>query len=244
MQARKPSTVLPVTLILLKTFISCAIILNIEIDRGDIIMNELAKYWDKIHLQYNSNYDNWLNKYVHLFNQDDSIIELGCGRAYCSNYLLENGFKDITACDFSEEVLKIVNISNPTLKTKLFDMSIELPFKDKSINLIVADLSLHYFNSSTTKYIFDEIHRILKDTGYLIARVNSANDKFHIPNNAQELEKNFFYDGNIYKKFFEKSDFDALFKNFEVHNIEEKCMDRYQKPKILWEFCIKKCNGG
>lgn len=204
-------------------------------------MDELDKYWDKIHLKYNSIYDEWLNRYVHFFKKEDSIIELGCGRAYCSNYLLNNGFTNIIACDFSEEVLKIVNTENPNIKTKLFDMSIELPFQDSSINVIVADLSLHYFNSSTTKYIFDEIYRVLKVNGYLIARVNSANDKFYIPNNnAQEIEKNFFYDGNIYKKFFEKEDFKTLFKNFEVYNLEEKYIDRYEKPKIIWEFCIKK----
>lgn len=203
-------------------------------------MEELDKYWDKIHLKYTSTYDEWLNKYINLFKKDNFIIELGCGRAYCSNFLLRNGFHNIIACDFSNEVLNIVNTENPNLKTMLFDMSTGLPFKDCSINIIIADLSLHYFSSATTKYIFNEILRVLKDNGYLIGRVNSANDKFHIPNNAQELEKNFYYDGNIYKKFFERKDFDSLFKNFKICNIEEKYMDRYEKPKILWEFCIEK----
>ena len=207
-------------------------------------MEKLDKYWDNIHLKYNSTYDEWLNKYVNLFKKDDLIIELGCGRAYCSNYLLKNGFNNVIACDFSKEVLKIVNIENPNLKTMLFDMSVGLPFKDNSINVIVADLSLHYFTFSTTKYIFDEIYRVLNNNCYLIARVNSANDKLHIPNNGQELEKNFYYDGNIYKRFFERKDFDSLFKNFKICSIEEKYMDRYEKPKILWEVCIKKCNGG
>jgi hypothetical protein len=62
-------------------------------------MGQIDKYWDKIHLQYNSTYDNWLNKYVYLFNKNSRIIELGCGRAYCSKYLLDNGFKNIVACD-------------------------------------------------------------------------------------------------------------------------------------------------
>lgn len=75
----------------------------------------------------------------------------------------------------------------------------------------------------------EHIHRVLKYNGYLIARVDSANDKFHIPNNAQELEKNFFFDGNIYKKFFEKEVFETLFNNFEVCGVEEKYMDRYEK---------------
>ena len=27
-------------------------------------MDKLDKYWDEIHLKYNSTYDEWLNKYV------------------------------------------------------------------------------------------------------------------------------------------------------------------------------------
>jgi len=203
-------------------------------------MAELDKYWDKIHLKYTSNYDEWLNKYVHLFKKNDSIIELGCGRAYSSKYLLQNGFKNIIACDFSNQALKIVNKDTPDLKTMLFNMKDGLPFKDNSINIIIADLSLHYFDLKTTNYIFDEIYRILKKDGYLIARVNSTNDKLYIPNNTIEIEKNFLYDGNIYKRFFDESDFDLLLKNFQIHNLEEKYMNRYNKPKILWELCIKK----
>lgn len=203
-------------------------------------MEHLDKYWDRIHLKYNSSYDEWLNKYMHLLKKDNLIIELGCGRAYCGNHLFDNGFRNIVACDFSEEVLKIVNKENPFLKTLLFDMSNGLPFENNSINVIIADLSLHYFDLPTTTFVFDEIHRVLKDDGYLIARVNATNDKLHIPDNAEEIEKNFFYDGNIYKRFFDEQDFETLFKNFEIHNLEQKNMSRYEKPKILWEFCIKK----
>ena len=54
------------------------------------------------------------------------------------------------------------------------------------------------------------------------------------------LEKNFYYDGEIYKKFFEGKEFKELFENFKILSLEEKHMDRYEKPKTLWEFCIKK----
>lgn len=204
------------------------------------MMKNLDKYWDDIHLKYTSTYDGWLNKYVHLFSKDDSFVELGCGKTYCSKYLLENQFVDVIACDFSEEVLKIVNKEIPNLRTMNFDMSEKLPFENDSVNVIIADLSLHYFDLAKTKYIFSEIYRVLKKGGYLIARVNSANDKLHIPTNCNEIEKNFFYDGNIYKKFFEMDDFNVLSKNFKVCNLEEMRMDRYEKTKILWEFCFKK----
>lgn len=203
-------------------------------------MNNFDKYWDNIHLKYNSTYDGWLNKYINLINKNDVIIELGCGRAYCSNYLLKNNFKNITACDFSSKALDIVNKENPNLKTMLFDMSLGLPFKDSSTNIIIADLCLHYFDYVTTNYIIDEIYRVLKPNGYLIARVNSANDKLHIPIGAKELEKNLFYDGQIYKKFFDKTDLNTLFKKFKICYMQEENMSRYEKTKILWEFCLRK----
>ena len=203
-------------------------------------MEKLDKYWDDIHLKYNSIYDGWLNKYISLFKKEDLFIELGCGRAYCSRYLLENNFENVIACDFSNEVIKIINKEAPNLKTMIFDMSEQLPFADNSVDVIISDLSLHYFDLKKTQCILGEIYRVLKVGGYVIARVNSSNDKSHIPNNCKELEKNYFWDGNIYKKFFEKEDFDILFKNFKIYTLEEKIMDRYEKTKILWEFCIKK----
>lgn len=203
-------------------------------------MNNLDKYWDKIHLKYTSTYDNWFNKYIHLLNKSDKIIELGCGRAYTSLYLLNNGFSDITACDFSTEVINILNTEHKELNTSVFDISEKLPFKDDEINVIIADLCLHYFDSKKTKEILNEIYRVLKSGGYLIGRVNSANDKYHIPLSAKVLEKNFYYDGEIYKKFFEGKEFKELFENFKILSLEEKHMDRYEKPKTLWEFCIKK----
>lgn len=203
-------------------------------------MNNLDKYWDKIHLKYTSTYDNWFNKYIHLLNKSDKIIELGCGRAYTSLYLLDNGFSDVTACDFSTEVINILNTEHKELNTSVFDISEKLPFKDDEINVIIADLCLHYFDSGKTKEILNEIYRVLKSGGYLIGRVNSANDKYHIPLSAKVLEKNFYYDGEIYKKFFERKEFKELFENFKILSLEEKHMDRYEKPKTLWEFCIKK----
>lgn len=207
-----------------------------------ICMDRLDKYWDRIHLKYNSTYDEWLNKYVELFEKENKVVELGCGRAYCSNYLLQNGFQNVIACDFSEEVLRIVKMENSKLDTMLFDMSKGLPFKDESVDVIIADLCLHYFNLETTNFIIEEIYRVLGEDGYLIARVNAVNDKFHIPSNALEMEKNFFYDGEIYKRFFDREDFELLFKDFIIYNLEQKNMSRYEKPKVLWEFCVRKEN--
>ena len=202
-------------------------------------MGLIDSYWDSIHLKYNSSYDNWLDKYIHLFKENGRVVELGCGRAYGSKYLLDNGFTNITACDISGEAIKMVNSSLPDIKTMIFDMSKGLPFDDNSIDVIIADLCLHYFDSKTTIYLFEEIYRVLSKNGLLIARVNSTSDYNYIPN-SKEIEKNYYYDGNIYKRFFDREDFDDFFDGFEVCNLSLESMDRYEIPKKLWEFCIKK----
>ena len=203
-------------------------------------MGQIDTYWDSIHLKYNSSYDDWLNKYLYLFKDNARVVELGCGRAYNSKYLIDNGFTDITACDISNEVIKMVNSAFPSLKTMVFDISQGLPFEDNSVDIVIADLCLHYFDSKTTSYVFDEIYRVLSNDGLLIARVNSIDDINYIPKDSIEIEKNYYFDGKIYKKFFDFKDFSSLFKGFEVCNLSKSTMDRYDKPKKIWEFSIRK----
>lgn len=68
-------------------------------------MENLDKYWDNIHLQYTSSYDEWFNKYTSLLNKEDKILELGCGRAYTSIYLLNKGYQNIIATDLKKSFI-------------------------------------------------------------------------------------------------------------------------------------------
>lgn len=202
--------------------------------------DKLSKNWDEIHQKYVSTYDEWFNKYIKLFKDKEiKVVELGCGRAYTSKYMYNEGFENIVACDFSEIALKAVK-EESKIETMLVDMTNELPFEDESIDLVIADLCLHYFDKNTTNFIINEIKRVLKPSGYLIGRVNSINDELHIPENYEIIEKNFFYDGMMYKKFFDRSELIKYFEKFKIHNIDENLMDRYEKPKILLEFCVQK----
>lgn len=200
---------------------------------------KLDEYWDKIHLEYDSAYDGWLDTYLDLLHKEDNIVELGCGRAYDSRYLLEQGFQNITVCDFSKEVLEIIKKEVPSLKTLNFDMKDGLPFSNNSINVLIADLSIHYFDTKTTTFLVNEFYRVLKQNGILIARVNSTNDKLYLPN-SDEIEENFFYNGNVYKRFFNEKSIKSFFHAFEFYRLEEKNIGKYEKPKVLWEFCVIK----
>lgn len=202
-------------------------------------MSNFNLYWDDIHKKYNSTYDDWLNKYTKLFRKDFKFVELGCGRAYCSNYLISEGFSDVIATDFSSEVLKMVQEENKDLQTMLFDMTGGLPFGDNSVDVVIADLCLHYFDNEMTKYIIKEISRVLKKDGYLLVRVNSTKE-VQKKNNLEKIEHNFYFEGNIYKRYFDEEDCYYYFKDFKVYYLQESAMDRYDNPKVLWELCLRK----
>lgn len=202
-------------------------------------MSNFNLYWDDIHKKYNSTYDDWLNKYTKLFRKDFKFVELVCGRAYCSNYLISEGFSDVIATDFSSEVLKMVQEENKDLQTMLFDMTGGLPFGDNSVDVVIADLCLHYFDSKMTKYIIKEISRVLKKDGYLLVRVNSTKE-VQKKNNLEKIEHNFYFEGNIYKRYFDEEDCYYYFKDFKVYYLQESVMDRYDNPKVLWELCLRK----
>lgn len=206
-------------------------------------MNEqIVKYWNDVHKKYTSRYDDWLNKYLKYIEKDNKILEIGCGRAYSSIYLYNEGYKNITASDISETALNKIKEENEHLNTQILNISGKYPYKDNEIDIIIADLSLHYFNKLETKKIVNEIFRVLSKNGYLIIRVNSTSDLLHIPENTKEIENNYYYDGTIYKKFFTKEELEELFSNYKIIELDEYTMTRYEKEKKVFEVCIQNKN--
>ena len=194
-------------------------------------MSRNKDYWNNIYKSVNEKkpiYDLWLDKYKDILDKSkvQPIIDLGCGTGGDSLYLIERGYK-VIAGDYSEESLSIVNKYLPEVKTMIIDISKTLPFEDESIEVIIADLSLHYFNDDTTKIIVKEIKRVLKCNGYLIARVNSVNDINYGSGSGEEIETNFYLTQWGYKRFFNKEDIDYYFREFEIEHCKEECIMRY-----------------
>lgn len=141
--------------------------------------NGFVKMWDNWSKRRSSVpvYDLWLDEYKNILqeNKDNEILDLGCGIGADTLYLLERGY-NVLSCDFSVEALKSIENNIPNSKTLYLDMMKKFPIADKKYSLIIADLSLHYFNNETTIHIMKEIKIILKDGGVLLARVASVND--------------------------------------------------------------------
>ena len=221
-------------------------ILNIEVIKND---NGYVNMWNNWSKKRSSLpvYDNWLDDYLDLLNQnkDSEILDLGCGIGADTLYLIEKGF-DVLSCDFSIEALKSVEQNIPNSKTKYLDMLEKFPFNDNSYSIIIADLSLHYFDNETTIYIMKEIKRILKSNGILLARVASINDFNFGAGVGTELERNFYFEGDYTKRFFDEEDINNYFKIignvefFETSMIRNE--EEYSKPKVLYQVKVMKGN--
>lgn len=204
---------------------------------------DFQEYWDKSFEIYSVNkeeYSQWLVKYINIIkNCKTSVLDLGCGVGCDSILLTENGF-DVIACDFSKIALGRLNRDNKNIKTLLLDISKPLPFENNSFDVVVADLSLHYFDEQITKNIMQEIKRILTQNGILIARVNSMQDFNHGAGQGEKLEENYYFVKGYKKRFFDRNEIEKYFSIVGNVDAQETEMLRNKNSKIVWEVVAKK----
>ena len=190
-------------------------------------------------------YDLWLDEYKEILanNRNNEILDLGCGIGADTLYLIERGYR-VLSSDFSNEALKSIQENIPNSKTLHLDMRKKFPIEDNSYSLIIADLSLHYFDNETTIHIMNEIKRILKQDGILLSRVASVNDFNFGAGVGEELEKNYYFEGDYTKRFFDLEDVNKYFGIIGSVEAKETQMTRkeeeYSKPKVLYKIKVKK----
>lgn len=185
--------------------------------------------------------DSWMEKYIDEINKVKckKAIDLGCGIGQDTKWLLDKGF-DVISCDFSKRALNKLKEIIPNSKTMQIDIKEKLPFEDNSIGLINANLSIHYFSIENTIKIFNEIRRVLKPNGLFVGRVNSDKNEDYIQEDTKKIEKDFYYINGIYKRLFNKEQFNILTKEWKVLVLNENIIVRLNKKKALWEFILQK----
>ena len=196
-------------------------------------------YWDSLHTCYSRQeiqYDHWLLPFEEAIKSCQTpIIDLGCGSGNDTKYLISRG-KNVIPCDFSSNAIDNIRKNFPELsRTECFDMTDPFPFADSFTDLIIADLSLHYFSEQVTKSILAEIKRVLTPNGTLLFRVNSVKDIHHGAGQGTEAERNYFKtsDGR-FKRFFDLDDIYKFFGDWNILYLKEEQLNRYALPKILW----------
>ena len=181
-------------------------------------------------------YDDWLGAFLPVLKSARTpVIDLGCGSGNDTLYLVENGIS-VVPCDISPEIIENIRRNFPELdRALLLDMSRGLPFPDDFADVIISDLSLHFFDEETTFFILDEIKRVLSPLGALLFRVNSSKDIRRDDKGGNEISPGLFRldDGRL-KRFFDRDMVFRFFNGWELSGLSESVMHRYVKPKTLW----------
>lgn len=203
------------------------------------------KYWDNFYKKKDYKmddivYDDWLDKYGKIIDEGKLIIDLGCGSGNNIKYLMDRG-KNVFACDGSKKAIEHAEKNFPNINgSSCFDMTKKFPLGNSISNLVIADLSLHYFTREDTIKIMKEIRRILINKGNLLARVNSTNDTNYKDKDSLEIEPNLYRtkDGRL-KRFFSYEDIFTYFNIFDILNIYENETDRYGMLKKTYEINVR-----
>ena len=182
--------------------------------------------------------DCWLEKYLSILQTSNLVLDLGCGNGVDTLYLAEHNVP-VVACDFSENALLQLKKLLPKVETSCFDLTGPFPFASASVDVILADLVLHFFDQSTTTKIIQEIFRVLKPGGSLICRVNSTKE-FDPLATYDQLEPNFYLLDGCFKRLFDRTTLVNLFSDSELHTLVETTTDKYRFKKYLWELHVSK----
>lgn len=199
------------------------------------------RYWDDLYKRQSNppSCDDWLENHLSILLSAKNIVELGCGHGSNTLYLYKQNILPI-ACDFSDIALSNIKKYCPEINTECFDIQNGLPFYDHSIDVVIADLCLHYFTWNITNQIINDISRILTSNGYLIGRVNSVKDFNFGAMSGERLEKNYYYYNGCTKRFFDYNELIQLFDGWDLLHIKESTTNKYGNVKSVYEFCLKK----
>lgn len=198
------------------------------------------KRWEKFYSAGNAlSKDRWLENYENYFRPGTAVLDLGCGNGSNISYLMSKS-ADIHACDYSESAVRQV-METFGVKAVKADFREGLPFPDSFFDIVVSDLSLHYFSREETAEIVAEMRRITKRSGIVLARLNSVHDRNFGAGEGVELERNFYDINGDRKRFFDREMIDFFFgSSFSILDAEEKKTDKYRKTKHVWEIVLKR----
>lgn len=200
--------------------------------------NDQKAFWNEFYsnkgLKY-PEYDGWLDEYIKLLASKKSIIDLGCGNGVDTLFLSQNLIKTV-ACDFSTYALENLVSVLPDAFVLQFDMRNGLPFLHDSLDVIIADLSLHYFTMKDTRKIIFDVKRALKTDGLIICRMNAYDTNMDYTKYTK-LEDDYFLIDGCTKRFFTIESTRDLFSDWNITKLQMSSTSKYRssKPAIICE---------
>jgi SAM-dependent methyltransferase len=177
--------------------------------------------------------DPWLDEHRDLLRSDLTALDLGCGSGEDSHDLLEMGL-NVVSLDQSMQQLRRARKQAPAARFVKADITKGTPFDDKTFDVVVASLSIHYFDWATSYDVAAEIARILKPSGWFICRVNRVGDIHFEYRSGLEIEPEYFeVRPGFRKRFFNETMLRRLLEpHFDIDMIAPRTSSRWGLEKL------------
>lgn len=110
------------------------------------------------------------------YQEEDRILDAGCGVGRNSHYFIENNFS-IYGIDQNQEAIDSIIESNKNVTSENYKKGYlnEIPFKDNFFDHIICNAVLHFAeNTDDFNQMFSELVRVLKPNGTIFIRMTSC----------------------------------------------------------------------
>lgn len=188
------------------------------------------------------NADPWLERWLPLIaehSRQKPILELGCGQGDDTSTLANAGHR-VVALDLSAECVAQVRQKVPS--AHVFQQDVRAPFPEKQCgtSVVIASLSLHYFEWPETLALIGRIQQTLAHPGLFLCRLNSTNDHHYGASGHPLISENYYRVDGEPKRFFDRDSVLKLFTNgWRVLSMEEQVTHKYERPKAVWEVVLE-----
>lgn len=192
--------------------------------------------------------DRWLERWLALLQRRGSgtrVLELGCGTGSDARLLSDAGH-DVIALDACPETVARARERAPDARFVCQDMRASFPVEGRSVGVVVASLSLHFFPWEETLSLIARIRECLIERGVMLCRVNSVADVHYGAVGHPRIAEDFYMVDGQPKRFFTRETALRLFaRGWSVLSAEEFTIEREaRKPKVLWEIVARKAALG
>lgn len=187
--------------------------------------------------------DPWLDRWLPSIldrARESPVLEIGCGHGDDTATLTGAGLR-VIAFDLSSTSVGIAKIRVPSAIIECRDVREPFPEQAHELGVVVASLSLHYFNWAETLILAQRIRNTLRPGGLLLCRLNSTEDKNFGAQGHPEIEPNFYSVDGEPKRFFDEAAVRSMYADdWNILALEHFTTRKYLKAKSLWEVVLER----
>lgn len=164
---------------------------------------------------------NEIKEFASQFKENSTILDLGCGSGYITDYLCSLNLNAI-GIDFSEEMINIAKEKYPKLNFLLANfINIDDYFKENSVDGLIAIYSLYFIPREQFENVLSSLSKILKDGGKLLFVTQIGNGEKFVT--TPLMDKNNIK-GKIYVNYYIKEELEHILNknNFSIEYFTSK----------------------